>query len=64
MRISIDRDDPGYMPEGLRWRMPTLNGKPMPHAVTADEELGLIYVFQEEGPPKFLQGEVKLETIH
>lgn len=64
MRISCNPDDQGFMPESMRHHLVTLNGKPMPHAITADEELGLIWVFSNEGIADVLSGLVKIETLH
>jgi hypothetical protein len=63
MRISADPSDMGFHPQASRFLV-TLNGKPVPHARTADEELGLVHVWQENAPDRTLAGDVKIERLH
>ncbi len=59
MRISIDRDDPGFCPSIERYAI-TLDNAPVINAITADEELGLIRLLGDGGL-EILIGNVKIE---
>ena len=53
MRVSTDQSDPGFTgPLGIQI---TLNGEPIKHVITADEEQGLVIVHKldSEGNPLF-----------
>ena len=53
MRLSVDKDDPGYRPDagGGRWRV-LFNGKDAGHfghiVITADEELGRLVRYRTD----------------
>lgn len=63
MRLSADRNDPGYHPNTEAFIV-TLDGKPMLYAVTADEELGLVHIGQSCGHEVILRGDVKIVLVH
>ena len=70
MRISCDPNDHGFHPgahpgtlDFLRFIV-TLDGEPMPHAVTADEELGIVHIVHGTGRLIVLRGNVKIKSIH
>lgn len=44
MRMSIRKSDIGYDPEGYKYEA-YLNGKKIDHCFTADEELGIAYLY-------------------
>jgi hypothetical protein len=64
MRISCDPDDQSYHPGSGRF-IAMLNGSAVPHAITADEELGLVHVVaDDEGNTSVLFGRVTIERLH
>lgn len=63
MRVSVDPNDQGFHPRGPQYIV-TLNGKVVPHAVTADEELGLVHVGILGEKLRVLQGVVKIASVH
>lgn len=63
MRVSFDPDDQGFHPGRAQFAV-TLDGKLMPHAVTADEELGLVHVLTAGPETAVLRGRVKIESLH
>jgi hypothetical protein len=61
MRISADQTDPGF---GNRAKFAvTLNGKPEPWAITADEELGTVHIGNEFGQVRIERGVVRIECL-
>lgn len=51
MRLSVDKDDPGYSPKAFEAR-PFLDDVYQDHCITADEEEGIIIRFvYENGQP-------------
>jgi hypothetical protein len=67
MRVSCDPKDQGFSPHFNQF-IPTLNGLAMPHAVTADEELGIVRVMGRlsngDEVEQVLFGMVKIERLH
>ena len=67
MRVSCDQGDQGFTPAHDRF-IATLNGTPVPHAITADEELGLVRVVDRDRRGNIFEhalfGLVKIERLH
>lgn len=67
VRISADPRDQGFSPAHYQFRA-TLNGMPVPHALTADEELGLVRVVTNGGNGEAVEhvlfGRVRIERVH
>lgn len=68
MRISIQKDDPGYCKYStlvLAWRV-TLDGKDVRYVFTADEELGIVIVAKRnaEGGVMTSGDEIETEELH
>lgn len=61
MRISVDRDDPGFC-NTARFVV-TLDGRPELHAITADEELGTVHIGDEFGRVRIERGIVRIERL-
>jgi hypothetical protein len=66
MRLSVRKNDPGYNKHAV-WAHPYLDGKPLKHCVTADEETGEAWVFKtdENGRPMLneFMDELPLERL-
>jgi hypothetical protein len=75
MRVSVDKDDPGYRADAPRYRA-FRNGVEEKYCVTADEEQGyvIVLVIDENGQPTMtedgqsiqhmtLHGNVRVERI-
>lgn len=62
MRLSADKNDFGYHPDGKNWDV-VFNGRQLVGVVTADEELGLIVEWERDADGRFvidrIAGEVK-----
>lgn len=66
MRISSDRDDPGYMTWVLHgWRRVLLNGIELRYVVTADDETGEVTRLAQNDKGEFIieNDEVRRETL-
>lgn len=46
MRISVQKDDPGYSPLATRRCVPFLNGWPVSFCITADEDKGYVWRYK------------------
>jgi hypothetical protein len=76
MRVSLETGDRGYGPMNRRVRQVYLEGEPVTHVITADEELGLVYAYalDERGWPlvdvdgslvrEWRRGRVTVELVH
>lgn len=62
MRISVDKNDPGYNPEYYLVREVLLDGKGVNNCVTADEELDYleVYVSPHSRDIELLYGKVRI----